>query len=146
MLVASTFVLAYAFFGTGDLVVFLDGLSFFESGEAMARLLAAFLVGALPMVFYAVVSLTLAVLLQESTITWIAAALFLIGTTLLLRLEFDSEVFNTYFFPKLTDTWQYFFYADIPVGTILRKNAVLLGYTILFATFGVVLFQKRDIK
>lgn len=145
VLVASTFALAYVFFGTGDLVVFLDGLSFFESGEAMTRLLSAFLVGALTMVFYAVVSLTLAVLLQESTITWIVAALFLIGTTLLLRLDFDSELFNMYFFPKLTDTWQYFFYAEIPVGMILRKNAVLLGYTILFAAVGVVLFQKRDI-
>ena len=146
ILIGSTFALAYAFFGSGDLVVFLDGLSFFESGDAFTRLVLAFLVGSLTMVFYAVVSLTLAVIFQEATVTWIVAALFLIGTTLLLRLEFDSEGFNSYFFPKLTDTWQYLFYAEVPTGTILKKNAVLLVYTLIFAAIGVRIFQKRDIK
>lgn len=146
ILLLSTFALAYGFFGTGDLVVFLDGLTFFESGEAVTRLFLAFLVGSLTMLFYAVVSLTLAVLLQEATVTWIVAALFLIGTTLLLRLEFESTVFNSYFFPKLTDTWQYLFYSEIPVGKILWKNTVLLGYTVVFALLGIGLFRKRDVK
>jgi ABC-2 type transport system permease protein len=146
ILISSTFALAYAFFGSGDLVVFLDGLSFFESGDAFARLVLAFLVGSLTMIFYAVVSLTLAVLFQEATVTWIVAALFLIGTTLLLRLEFDSELFNSYFFPKLTDTWQYLFYGEVPTGVIIKKNAVLLVYTLLFAAIGIRIFQKRDIK
>ena len=145
ILVASTFALSYAFFGTGDLVVFLDGLSFFESEEAMRRLVLAFLVGSLTMVFYAVVSLTLAVILQEATITWIVAALFLIGTTLLLRFEFNAALLNTYFFPKLTDSWQYLFYAEVPTGMILLKNGVLLGYIAIAAYIGIHYFTKRDI-
>ena len=88
----------------------------------------------------------LAVLLQESTITWIVAALFLIGTTLLLRLEFNSEFWGSYFFPKLTDSWQYFFYPEIPYGLIWKKQAILLVYTGLFGWIGVRVFQKRDIK
>jgi len=146
VLIVSTFLLSYALFGTGDLVVFLEGLSFFESQEALRRLILAFLTGSLTMVFYAAVSLTLAVLLQEATVTWIVAALFLIGTTLLLRFDFHSELLNDYFFPKLTDTWQYLFYPEIPVGVILKKNAVLSAYTLLFAGIGVWVFQKRDIK
>jgi len=146
VLIVSTFLLSYALFGTGDLVVFLEGLSFFESREALRRLILAFLTGSLTMVFYAAVSLTLAVLLQEATVTWIVAALFLIGTTLLLRFDFHSELLNDYFFPKLTDTWQYLFYPEIPVGVILKKNVVLSAYTLLFAGIGVWVFQKRDIK
>jgi ABC-2 type transport system permease protein len=145
VLVASTFLLAYAFFGKGDLVVFLDGLTFFETGEAFKRLAYAFIGGSLTMIFYAVVSLTLAVLLREATITWIVAALFLIGTTLLLRLEFDSRLWESYFFPKLTDTWQYYFYPEIPHAVIWQKQAVLLLYTLVIGGIGIRLFQKRDI-
>ena len=146
VLIASTFLLSYALFGKGDLVVFLEGLSFFESEEALRRLVLAFLTGSLTMVFYAAVSLTLAVLLQEATVTWIVAALFLIGTTLLLRLDFHSDLLNMYFFPKLTDTWQYMFYPEIPTEMILKKITVLVAYTLLFAVIGVWVFQKRDIK
>ncbi|MEJ2162245.1 MAG: ABC transporter permease [Robiginitalea sp.] len=146
ILVISTFVLAYTFFGTGDLVVFLDGLSFFESREAFTRLAYAFVIGSVTMIFYAVVSLTLAVLLQEATITWILAALFLIGTTLFLRLEFESDLMEYYFFPKLTDSWQYLFYAEIPLGVILKKNVALLLYTVVIGWIGIRVFQKRDIS
>jgi ABC-2 type transport system permease protein len=145
ILILSTFALSYLFFGRGDLVVFLEGLSFYSSGEALNRLFLAFLVGAVTMFFYAVVSITLAVLFQEATITWIVAALFLIGTTLILRLEFGSDLVNLLFFPKLTDSWQYVFFPEIPYGVIVEKNAVLVAYTLLFAWLGIRVFQKRDI-
>lgn len=146
ILISSAFLLSYALFGRGDLVVFLEGLSFFESGEAFRRLLLAFLTGSLTMVFYAGVSLTLAVLFQEATVTWIVAALFLVGTTLLLRFDFQSQWLNAYFFPKLTDTWQYHFYPEVPSGVILKKSAVLFAYTLAFAGIGIWVFQKRDVK
>lgn len=145
VLILSTLALSYLLFGKGDLVVFLEGLSFYDSPEALKRLLLAFLVGSVTMFFYAVVSITLAVFFQEATITWIVAALFLIGTTLVLRLEFQSELVNLLFFPKLTDSWQYVFFSDIPYETILKKNAVLLLYTLLFAFVGIRVFEKRDI-
>ena len=146
VLIGSAFVFSYAFFGDGDLVVYLEGLSFFEPGDAFGRLLMAFVVGSLTMVFYAVVSLTLAVVLREATATWIVAALFLIGTTLLLRFDFGSEWLNSYFFPKLTDTWQYLFYAQIPREAITIKSLALLIYTALAAWLGIAVFVKRDIK
>ena len=145
ILILSTFALSYLFFGRGDLVVFLEGLSFFNSPEAMRRLFMAFMVGSLNMFFYAVISITLAVLFQEATVTWIVCALFLIGTTLLLRFNFEAEWINMLFFPKLTDNWQYVFFAEIPYGTILKKSAVLIGYTVFIAWIGIRVFQKRDI-
>ncbi|MGB5236445.1 MAG: ABC transporter permease [Flavobacteriaceae bacterium] len=146
ILMMATFISAYIFFGGGDLVVFLDGLSFYESGEALRRLFGAFLSGIFIALFYAVAGLTLAVLFRESTITWIVSAFFLIVTTMLLKYDFGWSVLNSYFFPKLIDSWQYFFYYDIPFNTIWIKNAVLFGYTILFALTGIWIFNKRDIK
>lgn len=145
VLILSALALSYVLFGTGDLVVFLEGLSFYDSSEALNRLLLAFLVGSVTMFFYAVVSITLAVIFQEATITWIVAALFLIGTTLILRLEFQSDLVNLLFFPKLTDSWQYVFFSEIPFQEILKKNAILIAYTILIAWLGVRVFEKRDI-
>ena len=146
VLIASAFAFSYAFFGDGDLVVYLEGLSFFEPADAFKRLLMAFLVGSLTMIFYAVVSLTLAVLLREATATWIVAALFLIGTTLLLRFDFGPAWLNSYFFPKLADTWQYLFYAQIPLKTIALNSLALLVYIFLAAWVGISVFVKRDIS
>lgn len=146
VLIGSTFLFSYALFGQGDLVVFLEGLTFFEGPQAAKRLTMAFAAGSLTMAFYAVSSLTLAVLFQEATVTWIVAALFLIGTTLVLRIELPTEFLNAYFFPKLTNTWQDFFYPEIPTGRVLVKSAALLFYTLAFAAIGIRVFSKRDIK
>ena len=82
-LAVTTFILAYSIFGDGDLIVYLNGLSFFESSDAFNRILWAFGFGAISMIFFSVVSLTLAVILEEPTKTWIAGAFFLIISNLL---------------------------------------------------------------
>ena len=97
------------------------------------------------MLFYALVSLSLAVVLKEATITWIVSAIFLIGTTMLLKFDFGLPVLNNYFFPKLTDSWQLLFYGEIPLAELLVKNVVLLVYTALFSYLGIYLFIKKDL-
>lgn len=146
VLISTTFLFAYLVFGDGDLVVYLEGLSFFEPDVAFPRLVWAFAAGSATLFFYATVSLTLAVLLREATATWIAAALFLLVTTLLLRFDFGSDWVNTYFFPKLTDSWQALFFQEIPWNDIFVKVMVLLGYSALVALLGIGVFVKRDIK
>lgn len=146
VLIGTAFLFSYVVFGDGDLVVYLEGLSFFEPEEAFGRLVWAFLAGSVTMLFYAVISLTLAVLLREATATWIVAALFLLVTTLLLRFDFGSDWVNAYFFPKLTDTWQYLFYVQIPWHAIVTNSLVLLGYSALAALLGIAVFVKRDIS
>ncbi len=91
------------------------------------------------------VSLTLAVLLKESFKTWIVAALFLIVSTLLLKIDLGHDVLNQIAFFKLNNTWQYFFNGDIDWKTIII-NSVLLGlYALVTMLVGLFLFQKNDI-
>lgn len=141
----STFIMAYGIFGNGDLVVYLDTLNFFEPQDAVNRICMAFASGTIAMIFYAVVSVTLAIFIKEPAKTWIASALFLILTNLLLKANFGSDALNSFFFPKLVDTWQYFFYYEIGWQSILINNILLLLYTALFAWIGIFTFQKRDI-
>ena len=145
LLALTSFILSYGIFGKGDLVVYTNGLTFFEHDDAFYRLVYAFLFGILSLVFFSVVSLTLAVLLKESFKTWIVAALFLIVSTLLLKIDLGNEFWNQIAFFKLNNTWQYFFNHDIEWNRIVL-NSVLMGlYILVTILVGLFLFQKKDI-
>jgi len=141
----SMFTLAYSIFGKGDLVVYINTLNFFKSEEAIHRICWAFASGAVAMVFYSVVSITLAIIIKEAAKTWIAAALFLIITNLLLKVDFGVSALNNYFFPKLIDNWQQLFYYEIDWLKIGVNNAVLMLYILIFAAIGIFIFHKQDI-
>ncbi|MFC6102393.1 ABC transporter permease [Olivibacter domesticus] len=141
----STCVLAYSLFGKGDLVVYLNTLNFFETYDAFHRICLAFASGAIAMVFYCTVSITLAVVIKEAAKTWIASALFLVITNLLLKVDFGLKVVNDYFFPKLIDTWQQLFYYETDWPHILSNNMVLIAYSIALMILGIVVFHKKDI-
>ena len=141
----TSFAIAYFIFGKGDLVVYLGSLNFIPSSIAQQKLIYAFVFGGISMVFFTVVSLTLAVILKEATKTWIVAALFLILNNVLMKFEVNNNFYNYWFFPKLNNSWQLFFYTDVPTGLIVHNGLVLVGYTVLFVCLGIWLFVKRDI-
>ena len=145
-LALTTFTLSYSFFGSGDLIVYLDGLSFFESSDAFYRIAWAFIIGAISMVFFSVVSLTLAIILEEATKTWIAGAFFLIVSNLLLKVNFDNYLLDHWLFVKLNDTWQYLFYFNIPWNQIYINTAILILYTFITIIIGVFIFTEKDVS
>ncbi|MDG3583398.1 MULTISPECIES: ABC transporter permease [Galbibacter] len=142
----TAFVFSYVFFGKGDLVIYLGTLNFFNSADAQYRLQMAFLSGTVSMVFFSVASMTIAVIMKETTKTWIIAALFLIVSNVLQKVEINSVWYHKWFFPKLNNAWQLLFYQDIPWQEIYRSNILLMGYIIVFVFMGVGIFNKNDIK
>jgi len=144
-LAVTTFILAYSIFGDGDLIVYLNGLSFFESSDAFNRILWAFGFGAISMIFFSVVSLTLAVILEEPTKTWIAGAFFLIISNLLAKVNFKNYLLDNWLYVKLNDTWQYLFHFNIPWNKIYLNTTVLSLYTIVTVFIGVIIFTKKDV-
>lgn len=145
LLAISSFGLSYAFFGNGDLVVYLNGLNFFDATDAVKRLQWSFVSGALSMVFFSVASLTIAILFKEATKTWIVSAFFLILSNILLKVDFGDNWFNQLFFAKLNDTWQYFFYYTINWQQIIFNSVLSLVYCMLFMGAGIYWFHKKDI-
>ena len=144
-LAVSSFIASRALFGNGDLVVYINGLNFFESDQATWRLIYAFLSGMVSMVFFSIVSLTLAIFFRDSGKTWIIAALFLILNNLLMRIDFGNTLLNRLLFAKLNNSWQYFFYYEIPWQDVYFNNALLLFYSVLIMGVGIYWFQKKDI-
>ena len=142
---ATALMFSYAFFGTGDLVVYFEQFTFFNHSEALRRLIFAFLAGSLTMVFYAVVSLTLAGIFRQTIKTWIIAAVFLVCSNLLVQVDLGSDWLNSWFFPKLTNTWQEFFVTDIDWNNILIRSMALFFYILITSGLGFWIFNKRDI-
>jgi len=144
-LAITSFLFSYAIFGKGDLIVYIDTLNFFESSDAFYRIKYAFLFGGISMVFFSVVSLTLAIILEETTKTWIAAAFFLIISNILLKVNFNNYFLDNWLYVKLTDTWQYLFYFEIPWDKIYWNTSLIIVYTIITMIIGIVIFNKKDI-
>jgi ABC-2 type transport system permease protein len=144
-LALTSFSLSYAFFGRGDLIVYLDTLNFFPASEAFQRLLFAFLSGTLSMIFFSVASLTIGVICKDAAKTWIVSAFFLILSHLLLKIDFGNTLINTLFFAKLSDTWQYFFQQHIAWEIVKLNSFLTTGYILLFMVGGILLFTKKDI-
>ncbi len=144
-LAITSFLFSYAIFGKGDLIVYIDTLNFFESSDAFYRIRYAFLFGGISMVFFSVVSLTLAIILEETTKTWIAAAFFLIISNILLKVNFNNYFLDNWLYVKLTDTWQYLFYFEIPWDKIYWNTSLIIVYTIITMIIGIVIFNKKDI-
>lgn len=145
LLALTSILLSYGIFGKGDLIVYNNGLIFFEQSDALFRLIYAFLFGTLTLLFFSTVSLTLAVVLKETFKTWIVSALFLIVSTLLLKVDLGNAVLNQITFFKLNNTWQYFFSQEIDWETVI-VNSVCIGFYSLFTVLlGLFLFQRKDI-
>ncbi|PQB04195.1 ABC transporter permease [Aureitalea marina] len=136
---------SHLLFGGGDLVVYFERFTFFDQTEALRRLGLAFVAGSVTMVFYTVVSMTLAVLFKQTIKTWIVAAVFLVCSNLLVQVDLGSEWLNLWFFPKLTNTWQEFFVTDIDWSLIGVRLMVLTVYTLLAASVGFWIFNRREI-
>lgn len=145
ILMSSTFALAYGLFGSGDLIVYLGNLNFFQASEAFQRICLAFASGTLSMLFFTTASITIGILLKDPAKTWIASAFFLILCSLLLKLNTGLGKFEPLFFPKLTNTWQQFFNYELNWTSIYLNNLLLLLYTAIFAGIGMYIFQKKDI-
>ena len=146
LLAITAFIFSYGLFGKGDLIVYFESLNFFKPNEAFKRLLFGFLSGALTMLFYTTLCVTLAVILKESLKTWIVATLILILSNLAAQLNFDFLGWDYWFFPRLINSWQKYFYFEIPWSDILWGHMVLLIYIVMVMLLGVWYFKKSDIE
>ncbi|MGL2994868.1 ABC transporter permease [Flavobacterium sp. TSSA_36] len=134
-----------ALFGQGDLIVYLESLNFFTDTIAKQRILLAFISGGFSMVFYTVVSMTLAIQIKEATATWIACTFFLVFTNLFLKIDLNSAFLNQWFYVKLIDSWQYFFYPEIAWNQVYFNTILLSFYSLMTTLLGTYLFIRKDL-
>lgn len=145
LLALSAFGFSYILFGKGDLVVYLGSLNFIPHEDAVYRLILAFLLGAQSMLFFTVISLSLAIIFREVLSAWVVSLVFLVLSNILMKVETGWEFFDQWSFARLQETWQYLFYYEIPVDRIWRNVGILALYTVLAALPGYYWFTKREV-
>lgn len=145
LLASSAFAFSYVFFGKGDLVVYLGSLNFIPHEDAVNRLMIAFLLGCQSMIFFTVVSLSLAIIFRENLSAWVVSLVFLVLSNILMKVETGWELLDIWSFARLQETWQYLFYYEIPVDRIWRNVGIMALYTVLAALPGYYWFTKKEV-
>jgi ABC-2 type transport system permease protein len=138
---------ALILFGTGDLIVFIDGIQFIQEATFMGRLLNAVLFSTLAMIAFSCLSMFFS-LLFKNTLTSILISLgILILFTLLQKFIFGifsawQPFMFTYHFAK----WQLFFVNEIPVASIWNSVYFMTGMCIVLILVSLVKFEKMNIS
>jgi len=133
--------------GTGDLVVFDNGVLILPLEMVWGRFALAFFFAILVMF----VSVTLCFMFSSMVNNGIgpiigAMAIIIIGLAI-ANIPIDIfETIRPYFFTSYFDIWQKAFYDPIPWGEIGKDVLVLSAYSIVFIIISFVHFIKKDIS
>ena len=133
-------------FGTGDLVVFLDGIQFIQEATFLKRLALALLFSTLSMIAFSCLGMTFG-LVFKNTLT---AVLFSLGILILSTLlqKFVFGVFSSwqpFLFSYHFSKWQMFFIDSIPVRSILESVGFMMAMILALTLFSYLKFKKMNI-
>ena len=138
---------AVLLFGTGDVIVFIDGIQFIQEDGFLTRFFSTIVFSIISMVAFSSLSMYLA-LWFKNTLTSILISLgILIVLTLLQTFVFGifsswQPFLFTYHFSK----WQLFFVNEVPLSSILNSVYFLVGMCIFFMGLSYYKFNKLNIS
>lgn len=138
--------LSHLFFGSGDLLVYIETLNFISDSEALFRLSGAFAFGSLSMITYGLMAATLGTFLESPVSANLAALFILIVFTILDTSGFLQEsIVRNFLIVGHASAWQSFFQYQIPWSQIVASACWLISYCGLFSILGLWKFRKADI-
>ena len=138
---------AVLLFGTGDVIVFIDGIQFIQEDGFLFRFFSTIGFSVISMVAFSSLSMYLA-LWFKNTLTSILISLGILIVFTLLQ-TFVIGIFSSwqpFLFTYHVSKWQLFFVNDIPILSILNSVYYLLGMSILFIGLSYYKFNKLNIS
>ena len=134
-------------FGTGDVIVFIDGIQFIQEATFLKRFFYTILFSTLSMVAFSSMTMYFA-LSFKNTLTAILLALgILILLTLLQTFVFGIfSSWQPYLFTYHISKWQLFFVNEIPFKSILNSVYYLITMSVVFMIASLVKFNKMNIS
>jgi len=135
------------FFGTGDVLVFIDGIQFIQEATFLSRFLYASTFAVLAMIAFSSMAMFFA-LWFKNTLTAILLSLGLLILFTLIQ-TFVLGIFSSwqpFLFTYHIAKWQLFFVDEIPFRTILNSAYFLLAMSIFFISLSFLKFNKMNIS
>lgn len=132
-------------FGSGDLIVFYNGLQIILSNEVLPKFVFALAFGILGMVTFASISIMFSVVLRSSLAAILASLGVLIVSTMLQTFAFGIfESWKPMLFTFHMAQWQQIFVQDISMHKLLKSAFVLVLHLVVVS--GISIFQFNRMK
>ena len=137
---------AHMVFGSGDLLVFSDGIQVIEADEVLWRFLVALLFGTLGMMTFAAISMLFSILLRNSLAAILVSLGILIVSTLLQT--FGMGIFESWrslLFTWHMAQWQNLFFNQVDFIPIFKSTGILLAIQVFVLSLAYILFNRMKI-
>lgn len=134
-------------FGTGDIIVFIDGIQFIQEVTFLGRYTYTVLFATLAMVAFSSMTMYFAILFKNTLTAILLALGILILFTLLQTFVFGIfSSWQPFLFTYHIAKWQLFFVSEIPFISILDSVYYLSGMTLVFIILSLVKFNRMNIS
>lgn len=138
---------AYLLFGTGDLVVFLDGIQFIQETTFLKRLIMSLGFATISMVAFSSLGMVFSLFFKNTLTSILLSMGILILSTLLQKFVFGlfsawQPLLFSYHFSK----WQLFFMDEIPVKSIMESLIFMSGMILVLYLISHFKFNKMNIS
>jgi len=147
VIAVSAIVPSVLLFGTGDVVVFIDGIQFIQEATFLSRFFNSVMFATLAMIAFSCMTMYFA-LVFKNTLTAILLALGILILFTLLQ-TFVIGIFSSwqpYLFTYHIAQWQLFFINEIPLNDIFNSVYYLTGMALFFIIISIVKFNKMNIS
>lgn len=149
MIIVSFFSLvpSVLFFGTDDVIVFIDGIQFIQESTFLLRFFYAVVFAIISMIAFSSMAMFFALWFRNT----LTAILLSIGLLILFTLiqTFVLGIFSSwqsFLFTYHIAKWQLFFIDEIPVKTILNSAFFLIAMSIFFISLSYIKFNRMNIS
>ncbi len=134
-------------FGTGDVVVFIDGIQFIQEATFLSRFYNALMFATLAMIAFSSMAMFFAMWFKNT----LTAILISLGVLILLTLlqTFVFGIFSSwqpFLFTYHISKWQLFFVSEIPYRDIMNSVYFLVGMSLFFSLLTYYKFNKMNIS
>ena len=138
---------ALILFGTGDLVVFMDGVQFLQEASIPGRIIGSFGYSVLSMVAFSCMGLLFGILFRNTLTAILLSMGILILSTLLQKFVFGifsarQPYLISYHFSK----WQLFFVDEIPEQSISASIQVQIAFCVMLILVAFFKFKRMNIS
>lgn len=138
---------AYLLFGTGDLVVFLDGVQFIQEGTFLKRLLLSFTFATISMIAFSSLGMIFSLFFKNTLTSILLSMGILILSTLLQKFVFGLfSAWQPFLFSYHFSKWQLFFMDEIPVKSIMESVGFMIGMILTLYLISYYTFKKMNIS
>jgi ABC-2 type transport system permease protein len=132
--------------GSGDMVVFHEGMLILPQSEALYRFFLAYIFAFSNMLLVNIIALFFSTMVKNSIgpmVGTMAVIIFFLALTSLPLDVFDS--IRPYLFTHYFDNWKIMFYDPIPWGKVVQSMLVISGHSIILLFAAFYIFNRKDI-